>query len=77
MLDTLNELSACGKPWAERRAKMAIAIAEQYQGGGLEEFEYQDMMQRIIKDDELDREADDLDTKATLVTAVLAEAGVI
>jgi len=52
-------------------------MLDQHEGGGLDEFEFQDIMNRIVASTELDREADDIDTKAALVTAVLAAGGVI
>lgn len=64
-------------PWAAQRAAMAVALFEQYQGGGLDSSEYQELMQDLVRSDRLDAEADDLDTKTMLVTAVFAVAQVI
>jgi hypothetical protein len=64
-------------PWAASRAAMAVALFEQYQGGGLDSSEYQELMQDLVRSDRLDAEADDLDTKTMLVTAVFAVAQVI
>jgi len=77
MIEELKTLSTCGKSWAEKRAKMALDINEQFEGGGLEDFEYQEMMEKLVESNKLDREADDLDTKALLVTAVYTVAGII
>lgn len=70
-LTALQELAQDPRAWVSDRANMAIMLYEQYQGGGVDDFEYQEMMQRVIASKELDQQADDLDTKATLITAVL------
>jgi hypothetical protein len=56
---------------------MALAIFEQYQGGGLDSSEYTELMLDLVRSDRLDAEADDLDTKTLLVTAVYGVAQVI
>ena len=76
MIETLQQLAGCGRPWAAQRAQMALAIAEQFQGGGLDASEYQELMKDLVRMDRLDLEADDLETKTLLVTAVYAVAQV-
>lgn len=71
MRDQLEMLAEHGPKWAKERAAMALQIAEQYDGGGLEEYEYQDIMLRLIEEPKIDTDAgDDLDTKALLITAI-------
>jgi len=77
MKQVLEELSQSERPWARRRAEMALKISGQFDGGGLDEWEYRDMMLRLIDDKELDREADDLDTKALLISAVHQVSGIV
>ena len=78
MLQTLYEIAARDdKPWAATRAAMVIAITEQYQGGGLDRSEYLEMMQDLVRMDALDSEADDLELKTMLVSAVWAVAQVV
>lgn len=74
MLDELKDLTTCGRPWAEKRAKMALMINEQYQGGGLDQEEYEQLMRDLVRTDRLDSEADDLETKTLLVNAIYAVA---
>lgn len=76
MIEQLQQLASCGRPWAESRAQMALAIAEQYQGGGLDTSEYQELMTDLVRSDRLDSEADDVALKTMLVTAVYAVAQV-
>jgi len=70
MINELEILAENGPDWAKKRAHMALMLHEQFQGGGLEELEFQDLMLRLIEDKPLDNEADDLDTKALLITAI-------
>ena len=76
MREVLEGLAESDKSWASTRAKSALEIAEQYDGGGLDEWEYQEMMLRLIEDSKLDREADDLETKSLLITAVHQVSGI-
>ena len=74
-LQTLYEIAGRDDhPWAASRAAMVIAITEQYQGGGLDRSEYEEMLQDLVRMDRLDSEADDLELKTLLVTAVYAVA---
>lgn len=71
MIDELQFLSTCGKPWAEQRAQMALEITMAYQAGDLEESEYQALMADLINSDRLNEEADDMDIKNMLVSCVM------
>ena len=77
MREVLEGLALSDKAWASKRAKEALAITEQYDGSGLDEWEYQEIMLRIIDDSKLDREADDLETKSLLISAVHQVSGFI
>jgi hypothetical protein len=68
--EVLEDLANSDKQWASSRAKMALDVTDQFAGGGLDELEYQDIMLRIIEDKKLDQEADDLETKSLLISAV-------
>ncbi len=51
MREVLEALSlVTDKPWASTRAKMALDISDQFAGGGLDEWEYQEIMLRLIDD---------------------------
>jgi len=77
MKEVLEGLSESDKTWASSRAKSALALSEQYEGGGLDEWEYQELMLKLIEDSKLDREADDLETKSLLISAVHQVSGFI
>ena len=72
MLDELRAIAGCPHPWAAERAQFAIMITEQYQGGGLDQSEYQELMRDLVRMDRLNSEADDLELKTALFTAVYA-----
>tara|TARA_E500000081_G_scaffold9235_1_gene11058 strand:+ start:6140 stop:6373 length:234 start_codon:yes stop_codon:yes gene_type:complete len=77
MREVLEALSMItDKPWASTRATQALEIAEQFDGGGLDEWEYQEIMLRLIDDSKLDKEADDLETKSLLISAVHQVSGI-
>jgi len=73
----LEHLAHSAQPWAAARAQMALAIMQQYQGGGLDQSEFAELMQDLVRSDRLDEEADDLEVKTLLVTAVFACAQLI
>jgi polyhydroxyalkanoate synthesis regulator phasin len=68
--DELKSLVGCGKSWAEERAQMALQFADQHKAGELNQDEYQELMQDLIRTDKLDAEADDMAVKNALVGAV-------
>lgn len=74
MIEQLKELANSDKPWAKKRAEMALAINEQYENGGLDQEEYQQLMRDLVRTDKLESEADDLATKTLLVEAIYAVA---
>ncbi len=74
MREQLQALCTCGRPWAEQRAQMAMAILEQFEGGGLDQSEYQELMADLIRSDKLNNEADDMDVKNMLVACVMTAA---
>lgn len=71
MIEQLQWLSTCGRPWAEQRAKFALEITEALQQGGISESEYQALMADLINSDRLNAEADDMDVKNMLVSCVM------
>jgi hypothetical protein len=66
-----------GIDWAEKRAIKAISLTEEYNAGVLSEEEYMNSMYELVDSKELDIEADDLDTKAALITTIYSVANII
>ena len=73
----LEQMAQDGRGWVRERAEMAIILYDQFESGGLDESEYQELMMDLVRSDRLDTEADDLDTKTMLVTAIYGVAQVI
>lgn len=71
MIEQLQWLAGCGRPWAEERAKYALEITGLVQSGQISESEYQELMQDLIRSDRLEEEADDLEIKNYLVSCVM------
>ena len=76
-IDLLQQMAQDSRPWVAERAMIALDMIAQYQTGELEESEYQELMMDLVRADRLDEEADDLETKTMLVTAVYACAQII
>lgn len=71
---TLKEIADNGPGWAAERAQTALLIAQAFSKGQIEEDEYKELMLDLVRSDKLDEEADDLEMKTMLVTAVYAVA---
>lgn len=76
-MQALYEIAGSDRGWAAQRAAMVIAITEQVQAGQLSREEARELMQDLVRMDQLDAEADDLALKTALVTAVWAVAQVV
>lgn len=72
--NTLRHIADSGPSWASERAQTALLIAQAFGKGQLEEDEFKELMADLVRADKLDEEADDLETKTMLVTAVYAVA---
>jgi polyhydroxyalkanoate synthesis regulator phasin len=73
---TLRQLADSGPGWAAERAQTALLISQAFSKGQIEEDEYKELMLDLVRADKLDEEADDLETKTMLVTAIYAVAQV-
>ncbi len=71
-MQALYEIAGSDKGWAAQRAAMVIAITEQLQTGALSREEALELMEDLVRMDQLDAEADDIELKAALVSAVVA-----
>lgn len=71
MIEQLQFLSTCGRPWAEQRAQMALEITQAVQQGAISQSEYQALMADLIQSDKLNAEADDMDVKNLLVSCIM------
>lgn len=77
MREQLALLAESEHAWARERAQTALAMADAHAAGQLNDEEFMELMQDLVRTDQLDAAATDLETKALLVTAVLSVARVI
>lgn len=73
----LEQMSQDGRGWVRERAEIAIVLMDQLDSGGLDPSEYQELMLDLVRSDRLDAEADDLETKTMLVTAIYGVAQIV
>jgi hypothetical protein len=69
-MEELQALLESNRPWAAQRAAMAMHLAESYNRGDVSASECRELLQDLIRTDTLDKEADDMETKALLVAGV-------
>jgi len=69
-MQVLYEIAGSDKGWAAQRAAMVIAITEQLQAGNISNDEARELMLDLVRMDQLDADADDIELKTALVQAV-------
>lgn len=77
MSEQLQWLTTCGKPWAEQRAQFALQMSQALANEEISESEFQELMTDLVRSDKLDEEADDLEIKNYLVSAVMIGAKLV
>jgi len=76
-MQVLYDIAGCDRGWAAQRAAMVIAITEQLTAQNITREEALELMEDLVRMDALDQEADDIELKTALVSAVYAVAKVI
>jgi polyhydroxyalkanoate synthesis regulator phasin len=66
----LDQLLASPRPWAQQRAQLALDIVNQRQRGEISQDEARELIEDLARTDVLDREADCLETRTQLVSAL-------
>jgi hypothetical protein len=67
---TLEELSSCGHPWVELRARAVLDIQQGLAQGELTVSEAQELMEDLCRTDRVEKEADSVELRAALVMAI-------
>lgn len=70
MIEQLQMLTQCGRPWAAERAAVALQICEARQQLLIGDDEFKELLLDLVRTDKLDEEADDINLKTMLVTAI-------
>jgi polyhydroxyalkanoate synthesis regulator phasin len=76
-LEQLKELATCGHGWAEERAQTALQLTEQLDAGSISADEYKELMEDLVRTDQLDAEASNIEIKSALVYCVVGLSKVI
>jgi polyhydroxyalkanoate synthesis regulator phasin len=71
-MQVLYDIAGSDRGWAAQRAAMVIAITEQLSAGNISPDEARELMLDLVRMDQLDSEADDIELKTALVSAVYA-----
>lgn len=74
---TLDQLLTCGTPWAEQRAATAHRMLAAHLQGEITTDELTALMTDLAHSDELNHEADNMELKSLLVTAIMLSVKVI
>jgi hypothetical protein len=77
MIEQLQMLTQCGKPWAAERAAIALQICEARQQLQIGDDEFKELMLDLVRTDKLEEEADDINLKTMLVSSIYALAQVV
>ena len=76
-LENLMKLAGCGDPDMERIAQVALELHESYSNGSLADDEYKELLEDLIRADDIDGLASDVELKGMLLTGVAGLLSVI
>lgn len=80
MSDTIKDLQAlmsCGDPWVEQQAAMALEIADAQAVGNISSEQAKELMEDLVRADEIEGKSENIQLVGTLVTGVMGLASVI
>lgn len=69
-MSALSELLNCGTPWIEEKAKLALDLKEQFDAGDISKDELEELMQDLVRADEIQEQSGDIQLKSTLVSGI-------
>jgi hypothetical protein len=75
--EDLEQLTTCGDIWAEERAKLAQGLIKSFESGSIDQSEYQELMQDLIRTDALDESATSVEIKSMFVGAIMLGAQLV
>jgi hypothetical protein len=68
---TLEQLAQCGAGWAQERAQVALEATDAVKSGQISRADYIELMKDLVNADQLNKDADNIELKAALETAIL------
>lgn len=77
MTISLAELALSDREWCRQRAQIALETQQLHAAGEISDQELAELMLDLVRADRLDSEADDLEVKTLLVTAIYAAGNLI
>jgi polyhydroxyalkanoate synthesis regulator phasin len=72
MSQELHDVANSNKPWAAERAATALQIQSAVANGEISNSEARELLEDLVRTDQLESEADDIAIKTMLVTGVFA-----
>ena len=76
-IEDLEFLTKCGDSWAEEKAKLAQGLYKDFQKGNLTEDEYAELMEDLVRTDEIDAAETSIEIKSMLVGAIMMGAKLV
>jgi len=76
-IEDLEFLTKCGDSWAEEKAKLAQGLYKDLKDGNLTESEYEELMEDLIRTDEIDAAESSIEIKSMLVSAIMMGAKLV
>jgi hypothetical protein len=69
-MDDIKHLLASDNGWVKQKAELAVSFTEQYRNGEMDRSEYEELMQDLIRTDEVMANAASMEVKAKLESAI-------
>ena len=71
-MEPLQALAQSDDPWAQQKGILALSILDSYSRGDISAEEYRELMQDMIRSDQIDDEATSLETKTAVIQVINA-----
>ena len=76
-IEDLKALMYDGPDWAKERAGIVLDLHSQHEAGDISDDEFAELLEDLIRTDQLDEASDNLDMKNNFVTSVMALKNII
>lgn len=76
-VQALQQLMKCGDPWIEQQAGMALEIADAQALGNITSEQAKELMEDLIKTDEIEGKSENIQLVGALVTGVMGLASIV
>lgn len=69
-MDELQKLIGCGNAWAEEKAATAMELASIHASGEINDSEYKELLEDLIRTDSISDDSSDIEFKSMLIAGV-------